>query len=82
MPLSTEPVAVCIFGVPYFSFMFSFLHTDLNSLPVMAVPLSVSIVCGMPFSKLYCSRKAFAVFPVGASHIHAAGHLLYRSLEI
>ena len=82
MPLSTEPDAVCINGVSFISFMFSVLHTDLNSFPVKAVPLSVLIVCGMTFSSIYCSRKVFAVFPVGASHIHGAGHLLCRSIEI
>ena len=76
------PVAVCIYGVPYISFIFSFLQVDLNSFPVKAVPLSVLITCGMPFSKIYCSKKVFAVFPFGSSHMHAAGHLLYRSMEI
>ena len=82
MPLSTKPVAVCIYGVPYIIFIFSFLQVDLNSFPVKAVALSVLITCGMPFSRIYCSKKVFAVLPFGASHIHAAGYLRYRSMEI
>ena len=54
MPLSTQPVAVCKYGVPYISFIFSFLQVDLNSFPVKTVPLSVLITCGMPFSNIYC----------------------------
>ena len=38
MPLSIRPVAVCIYGEPYISFLFSFLHIDLISFPVKAVP--------------------------------------------
>ena len=79
MPLSTRPVAVCLYGVQYTSFIFSL--SDLNLVPVKAVPLSVLIVFGLLFSKIYCSKKVFADFPVGALQIHAAGHLLYRSME-
>ena len=81
MLLSTNPVAVCIYDVPYISFMFSFLPTNPISFPVKDVHLSVLTVCGIPFSRIYCSRNVFAVFLVGTSHIHAAVHLLYRSME-
>ena len=81
IPISTNPVGVCIYGVPYISFMFRDLQISLNSFPVKAVPLSALMVCGTPFNVMYCSRKFFADFPVGASHLHAAGHLLYRSIE-
>ena len=64
--------------VLYFVF---FLQVDPNLFPVEAVPLSVLITCGIPFKSIYCSKKVFAVFLFGASHIHAAGHLLYRLME-
>ena len=53
---STSPVAVSIYGVRYNNFMCRFLHTCLKSFPVKIVLLSVLIVCGVPFSKIYCSR--------------------------
>ena len=54
------------YGVPYISFIFSFLQVDLNSFPVKAVTLSVQINCGMPFSEIYYSKQVFAVFLFGA----------------
>ena len=72
MPLSTRPVAVCIYGVPYISFMISFSQIDLNSFTSSNF-LSFLIVCGI---------TVFAVFPVGTSLTHVAGHLLHRWMEI
>ena len=81
IPLSTNPVDVCIYGVPYITLMFRDLLFSLNSFPVKEVPLSVLIVCGRPFIVTYCSKFFFAVLFVGASELQAAAHLLYRSIE-
>ena len=82
IPLSTSPVGVCIYGVPYNRLMFRHLQSSLNSFPVRAVSLSVLMVCGRLFSVTYCSKKRFAVPPVGASQMPAAGHLVYRSVKV
>ena len=73
---------MCIYGVPYIISMFRGLQKSLNSLPVKSVPLEVRNVCGNPFEVRCYLKKFRADFPVGVSHIQAAGHLLYRSIEI
>ena len=82
IPLFTSPVGVCIYGVAYIKLMFRDLQSSLNYFPVKAVPLSVLVVCGRPFSVTFCSKSFFAVFSVGASQMLAASHLLYRSLQV
>ena len=82
MHRSTRPVAKCLYGVSYINFVFGSLHIFLSSFPVNAVSVSDLIVWGIPFNKIYCFRNVVAVFPVGASQIHATGHLLLRSIEI
>ena len=47
--------------VPITRLMFRALQSSLNSIPVKAVPLSVLMVCGRPFSVTYCSTNFFAV---------------------
>ena len=72
---------MCIYGVPYIKLMFEELQSSLNSFPLKAFPLSVLMVCGRPLGVTHCSKPFFAILPVGASQMHAAGHLLYRSME-
>ena len=63
-PRSTSPVAVSIYGVRYNNFMCRFSHICLKSFPGKTVFLSFLIVCGIPFSKIYCSGILFAVLLV------------------
>ena len=53
----------------------------LISFPVKVVPLSILMDCGIPLGVIFCSRRVFAVFLVGVPQKHAAGHLLYRSID-
>ena len=80
-PLSTNPVGVCMYGVPYISLIFLFLEYVRNSLPVKAVPLSVLIIFGKPYIIVYCFIKSITVFPSVVLTRLAAGHLLNRSMD-
>ena len=80
-PLSTSPVGVCIYGVPYISFMPFSLQKFRKIFPVNAVPLSVRMVLGYPCTNIYCFINSVTVDPSVVLVILADGHLLYRSTE-
>ena len=80
-PRSTNPVGVCIYGVPYMSLIWWFLQNSLKVWPVKTVALSVLIVFGMPIRFMYCSINLTVVSPSVDLQRLAAGHLLNRSIE-
>ena len=82
-PLSIRPVQlVFVYTVFLIITLYLGICIILEFFAGKAVPLCVLIVCGSPFSVMYCSKSLLAVFPFDVSHVQAAGHLLYRVLEI
>ena len=80
-PRSTNPVGVCIYGVPYMSLIWWFLQNSLKVRPVNAVASSVLLVFGMPFRFVFCSINLTVVSPSVDLQRLAAGYLLNRSIE-
>ena len=73
-PLSTRLVGVWIYGVHAFAEFSEFFSSKSR-----AFICSECLVYAIESYKLFW--KAFAVFPVPDSQMHAAGHLLYRSID-
>ena len=71
---SNSPVCVCFYSVPYFNFMFSF--RILQSDPIPSATISVGIVCGILFDKMYFCKITFVAYPTCSWHEHAASHVL------
>ena len=61
MVLSTNPVPVCKFGVPYLRIVLYYLQKLLYSFEIKALPLSDLIVFGTPYTFIYSRRNVITV---------------------
>ena len=79
MVLSTNPVPVCRFGVPYLQIMLYSLQKLLYSFEIKALPLSDLIVFGTPYTFIYSRRNVDTVSWLVFLQIFATGHRLFLS---
>ena len=79
MVLSTNPVPVCRFGVPYLRIIFCSLQKFLYSFEMKALPLSDLIFSGTPYTFIYSRMNVITVSWLVFLQIFATGHRLFLS---
>ena len=79
MVLSTNPVPVCKFGVPYLRIILYSLQKFLYSFEIKALPLSDLIVFGTPYTFIYSRRNVKTVSWFVFLQIFATGQRLFLS---